>query len=73
MSELALVKTCAGHCGAETRRLQRTESLPGEKNNFFHIDRMDGEHSALSGVEREREKLPPIYNSSHPAVRKRAA
>ncbi|XP_070834216.1 probable E3 ubiquitin-protein ligase HECTD2 [Chaetodon trifascialis] len=28
---------------------------------------MDGEHSALSGVEREREKLPPIYNSSPPA------
>uniref|UniRef100_A0AAX7VQ26 HECT-type E3 ubiquitin transferase n=1 Tax=Astatotilapia calliptera TaxID=8154 RepID=A0AAX7VQ26_ASTCA len=28
---------------------------------------MDGEHSALSGVERERERLPPIYNSSPPA------
>uniref|UniRef100_A0A1A8H3E8 HECT-type E3 ubiquitin transferase n=1 Tax=Nothobranchius korthausae TaxID=1143690 RepID=A0A1A8H3E8_9TELE len=29
---------------------------------------MDGEHSALSGVERERERLPPIHNSSPPAV-----
>ncbi|MED6264316.1 hypothetical protein CHARACLAT_013525, partial [Characodon lateralis] len=29
---------------------------------------MDGEHSALSGVERERERLPPIYTNSPPAV-----
>ncbi|XP_038147710.1 probable E3 ubiquitin-protein ligase HECTD2 [Cyprinodon tularosa] len=29
---------------------------------------MDGEHSALSGVERERERLPPIYTSSAPAL-----
>ncbi|XP_034754357.1 probable E3 ubiquitin-protein ligase HECTD2 [Etheostoma cragini] len=28
---------------------------------------MDGEHFSLSGVERERERLPPIYNSSAPA------
>ncbi|KAM4607024.1 putative E3 ubiquitin-protein ligase HECTD2 [Polymixia lowei] len=27
---------------------------------------MDGEHFALSGVERDREKLPPIYNTSPP-------
>lgn len=45
----------------------------GEKRKttfpLFHTQRMDGEHSALSGVERERERLPPIYNSSPPAVR----
>lgn len=45
----------------------------GEKRKatfpLFHTRRMDGEHSALSGVERERERLPPIYNSSPPAVR----
>ncbi|XP_054880707.1 probable E3 ubiquitin-protein ligase HECTD2 [Poeciliopsis prolifica] len=29
---------------------------------------MDGEHSALSGVERERERLPPIYTSSPPVL-----
>ncbi|MEQ2283873.1 hypothetical protein AMECASPLE_016009 [Ameca splendens] len=29
---------------------------------------MDGEHSALSGVERERERLPPIYTNCPPAV-----
>ncbi|TMS04831.1 putative E3 ubiquitin-protein ligase HECTD2 [Larimichthys crocea] len=27
---------------------------------------MDGEHSALSGVERDRDRLPPIYTSSPP-------
>lgn len=27
---------------------------------------MDGDHFALSGVERERAKLPPIFNVSHP-------
>uniref|UniRef100_A0A8C7YXM6 HECT-type E3 ubiquitin transferase n=1 Tax=Oryzias sinensis TaxID=183150 RepID=A0A8C7YXM6_9TELE len=34
---------------------------------------MDGEHSALSGVERDRERLPPIYSNSSSVVLGRGA
>lgn len=35
-------------------------------------DGMDGENSALTGGEREREKLPPIYSGT-PPVRKHSS